>query len=93
MYLDFARELKKLCNMKLMMIPIVIGALGTVTKRFYIGCGGIGNKGTSGDHLNYGIIESARILRNVPDTGCQSDSIDKVSGNDGGKNSSKKEWY
>ena len=32
-YLDLARELKKLWNMKVAIIPIVIGALGTVTKR------------------------------------------------------------
>ncbi len=32
MYLDPARELKKLQNMKAMIIPIVIGALGTVTE-------------------------------------------------------------
>ena len=31
-YLDVARELKKLWNMKVTIIPIVIGALGTVTK-------------------------------------------------------------
>ena len=31
-YLDLARELKKLWNMKVTIIPIVIGALGTVTK-------------------------------------------------------------
>ena len=31
-YLDLARELKKLWNMKMTIIPIVIGALGTVTK-------------------------------------------------------------
>ena len=31
-YLNFARELKKLWNMKVTVIPIVIGALGTVTK-------------------------------------------------------------
>ena len=31
-YLDLARELKKLWNMKVMVIPIVIGALDTVTK-------------------------------------------------------------
>ena len=30
--LDLARELKKLWNMKVTTIPIVIGALGTVTK-------------------------------------------------------------
>ena len=32
MYFDLARELKKLWNMKLAIIPIVIGAFGTVTK-------------------------------------------------------------
>ena len=31
-YLDIARELKKLWSMKVMMIPIVNGAHGTVTK-------------------------------------------------------------
>ena len=31
-YLDLARELKKLCNMKVTIIPIVIGALSAVTK-------------------------------------------------------------
>ena len=31
-YLDLARELKKLWNMKVTVIPIVIGALSTVTK-------------------------------------------------------------
>ena len=31
-YLDIARELKKLSNRKVMVIPIVIGALGKVTK-------------------------------------------------------------
>ena len=31
-YLDLARELKKLWNMKVTIIPIVIGAFGMVTK-------------------------------------------------------------
>ena len=31
-YLDLARELKKQWNMKVMIVPIVIGALGTITK-------------------------------------------------------------
>ena len=31
-YLDFARELKKLWNMKVTIIPIVIGTFSTVTK-------------------------------------------------------------
>ena len=33
-YLDLARELKKLWNMQVTIIPIVIGALGTVSKGF-----------------------------------------------------------
>ena len=36
-YLDLARELKKLWNMKVTVIPIVIGAFGTVTKRLIQG--------------------------------------------------------
>ena len=31
-YLDLAREVKKLWNMKMTLIPIVMGALGTVNK-------------------------------------------------------------
>ena len=31
-YLDLARELKKLWNMQVTIIPIVIGAFGTITK-------------------------------------------------------------
>ena len=31
-YLDLTRERKKLWNIKVMFIPIIIGALGTVTK-------------------------------------------------------------
>ena len=32
-YLDLARELKKLWNMKVTIVPVVVGALGTITKR------------------------------------------------------------
>ena len=31
-YFDLARELKKLWNMNVTIVPIVIGALGTITK-------------------------------------------------------------
>ena len=31
-YLDLAKELKKLWNMKVTIVPIVIGDLGTITK-------------------------------------------------------------
>ena len=36
-YLDFYRELKKLWNMKVTIVPIVIGAFGTVTKELLKG--------------------------------------------------------
>ena len=37
--MDFARELKKLWNMKVTIMPIVIGAFGTVTKGLLKGLG------------------------------------------------------
>ena len=45
--------------MKVTVIAIVIGALGTVTK-------GFGNKRTSGDHLNYSIIENGQTTEKSP---------------------------
>ena len=39
--------------MKVTFIPIVIGGLGTVTKRINKRTGGLGSKKTSGDHPNY----------------------------------------
>ena len=36
-YLDLARGLKKLWNMKVTIVSIVIGALGTITKGLLIG--------------------------------------------------------
>ena len=43
---------KKLWNTKVTVIPVVIGALGTVAKGWVKSSGGIGNKSTSEDHLN-----------------------------------------
>ena len=56
-YLDLARELKTLWNIKVMVISIVSGTLGTVTKWIDKGTGGLGYKRTSGDHLNNSIIK------------------------------------
>ena len=68
-YEDLARELKKkLWIMKVTIIPIVIGALGTVTQGLVKGHGGLGNKMTSGGRPNYNIIENGQILRRVLDT-------------------------
>ena len=45
-YPDLARELKKLWNMKVTIIPIVIGDLGTVTKGLLkvLGCLEVGER-------------------------------------------------
>ena len=44
-YLDLARVLTKLWNMTLMVIPIVIGALGTATKGLIKGLEDLGIRG------------------------------------------------
>ena len=48
-YQDLSRELKKLWNMKVKVIPIVIGALGTITKGLVKGLGEL--------EMNYTIIK------------------------------------
>ena len=53
-YLDFAREQKKLWNMKMTVIPIVIGSLSTVTKG---SIKGLGNMRTIVGHPNFSIIK------------------------------------
>ena len=64
--MDLVRELKKLWNMKVTIIPIVTGALGTVTKGLIRGTGGVGNNRTSGDHPNYCIIEIGQNTEKSP---------------------------
>ena len=64
-YLDFARELKKLWNMKVTVIPIVNGALSS-NQRNGSGTGGLGNKRTSADHLNYIIIKIGQNTEKSP---------------------------
>ena len=59
-YLDLPRELKKPWDMKVTIVPIVIGAFGTVTK------GGLGSWRTSGDHLNDSIIEDGQNTEKSP---------------------------
>ena len=43
-YLDLARELKKLRNMKVTVIPIVVGILGMVSRELGKNTGGMGNQ-------------------------------------------------
>ena len=62
-YQYLAREFKKLWNMKVTMIPIVIS---TVTKGLVTRTGGLGNKKTSRDHPNYNIIKIGRNTEKNP---------------------------
>ena len=67
-YLDLARKLKKLWNMKVTIIPIVIGAFGIITKGLLKDL----------EYLEVGrrvetiqmtaLLRTARILRRVPET-------------------------
>ena len=50
--MDLARELRKLRKMRLLVIPVVIGALGTVPKSLEKGTGNVGNQRMNQDHPN-----------------------------------------
>ena len=60
-YLDLARELKKQWNMKVTLILIVIGVLGTGERTK-----GLGNNRTGGDCLNYSIVVISQKTEKTP---------------------------
>ena len=62
-YLDLARELKKLWNMKVTIVPIVIGALGTVTKGLLKGLEDLEVGGWVESIQTTAFLRTARILR------------------------------
>ena len=66
-YQDLARELKKLWNMKLAVILIVIGALGTATKRLVQELEDFEIIGREGIIQTTTVSRSARMLRRVMD--------------------------
>ena len=53
--------------MKVAMIIIVIGALGTINKKIDNATGGLGNKWTSGDHTDYSINIGQNIDKSFQD--------------------------
>ena len=59
-YLDLARELKKLGNMKVTIVPIVIGALGTITKGLLKKPGKLGIRRTGRDYPNDSIAKNGQ---------------------------------
>ena len=67
-YLDLARELKKLGNMKMLIVTIVIGAFGTVTEGLLKGLEGLEVGGRVVTIQTTALLKMARILRRVLDT-------------------------
>ena len=67
-YLDLARELKKLWDTKVTIVPIVIGAFGTTTKGLFKGLKDIEvGEGVETIQMT-ALLRTARILRRVLDT-------------------------
>ena len=67
-YLDLARELKKLWNMKVSIVPIVIGAFGTVTERLLKGLEDLEVGRRVENIQTTALLKRARILRRVLET-------------------------
>ena len=67
-YLDLARELKKLWNMQVTIIPIVIGAFGTVSKGLLKGLEDLEAGGWVETIQTTALLRTARILRRVLET-------------------------
>ena len=67
-YLDFARELKKLWNIKVTIIPIVIGAFGTVTKRLLKSLEDLEVGGRVETIQTTALLKTAKILKRVLET-------------------------
>ena len=67
-YLDLARELKKLWNMKVTIVPIVISALGTITKGLLKGLEDLEVGRWVKTIQTTALLRMARILRRVLET-------------------------
>ena len=67
-YLDLARELKKQWNKKVTIVPIVIGALGTITKGLLKGLEDLEFGGRVETIQMTALLRTARILRRVLET-------------------------
>ena len=67
-YLDLASELKKLWNMKVTIVPIVIGTFGTITKGLLKGLEDLEFGGRVETTQMTALLRTARILRRVLET-------------------------
>ena len=86
-YLDLARELRKLWNMKVTIITILIGALGTVTKGLLKGLEDLKVGARVETILTTALLRTARILIRVLETCCHSNSSEIPSAYSDVKNS------
>ena len=89
-YLDLARELKKIWNMKVTIITIVIGAFGAVTKGLLKGLNGLEVGGRVETIQTTALLRTARILKRVLETWgdlLSSNSSERLSANTDVKNS------
>ena len=67
-YLDLARELKKLWNMTVTIVPIVIGAFGTVTRGLLKALDDLEVGGRAETIQTIALLKTARILWRVLET-------------------------
>ena len=86
-YLNLAKGLKKLWNMQVTIIPIVIGAFGTVTKGLLKGLEDLEVGGRVETIQTTALLRTARILRRVLETCCHTISSERSSANADVKNS------
>ena len=86
-YLDLARDVKKLWNMPVTIIAIVIGAFGTVTKGLLKGLEDLEVGGRVETIQATALLRTTRILRRVLETCCHSNSSERPSANTDVKNS------
>ena len=68
MYLERPRELRKLWNMKVTIIPIVIGALGTVAKGLLKGLEDLEVGGRMETIQMTALLRTARLLKRFLET-------------------------
>ena len=71
-YLDFAKELKQLCNMKVTVISILIAPLGPVTKELVWGLEDLNIRGREETTQTTVLLISATILKRVLEICCHS---------------------
>ena len=97
-YLDLAGEQLKQWNMRVMVIPIVIGKFETVPKSLERELEELEISGQIETNQSTTLLKSARILRRVEETCYHSDSSERPSAKAGVKNSQegkekgKEEW-